>query len=318
VDAGDLEHNRRGLLGPGQRARLEALIASYGLQLRVAMSLVNDPSQEFLRQLHQSLKDGRVVAATGEVGMDLPAFRAGTAERRVYDLPGNFESAYLAALDGGGNAKLASWINVLPGRYAVYRAVPVGFVVGVEHLAPPDHAQRFFRLLCAAQRLAAETLVENRRGRMAEAQKMALRSADQGSTWIRFLLLGALCAFFAAGGFLDLLPKGKVGTLETLGAAALALLFIVSGIGSLVSRQRLGAATRLDMEEGRIEAVDGPLQKSISATRHQAVSRKLEIGPRTFNITDRAELYAVLVPGFVYRAYLAPRSGQLLAIELAP
>ena len=30
------------------------------------------------------------------------------------------------------------------------------------------------------------------------------------------------------------------------------------------------------------------------------------------------DVYAVLVPGFVYRAYVTPRSGRLLAVELAP
>jgi hypothetical protein len=234
VDPGDLEHNRRGLLGPGQRAQIEAHLALYDFRLRLAIRLSNDSSHVFLTQLRQSLADGRVVAATGEVGMDLPAFRAGIAEQRLYDLPGNFEPAYFAALDEGGHAKLASWLDVLPGRYAIYRAMPVGVVVGVERLAPPDHAQRLF------------------------------------------------------------------------------------GIGTMVSQRRLRVATRLDVEEGRIEAVDGPLVKSSYVIRGNSVSRRLEIGHRTFDINDRAELYAVLIPGFVYRAYFAPRSGQLLAIELLP
>ena len=178
MDPGDLEHNRRGTLGPGQRARIEALMASYG-PVRFAFGAAADAGRALVKQLRQSLDDGRVVAATGEVGMDLAAFRAGVAERRVFDLPGNFASAYVAALDGGGRAVLASWLNLLPGRYAIYRATPVGLVVGVEPLPTPDHALRFFRLLCAAQGLTAETLTENRRGRATPAQRIALALADE-------------------------------------------------------------------------------------------------------------------------------------------
>ena len=55
---GDLEYNRRGVLGPGQRARLQALNASYG-SLGSALAAVE--------QVRQDLEEGRVIATTGEV-----------------------------------------------------------------------------------------------------------------------------------------------------------------------------------------------------------------------------------------------------------
>jgi hypothetical protein len=315
VDPTDLANNRRGVLGPGQREQLQALSDSYGA-VGHALGSAADTDRAFLAQLRRSLDDGRVLAATGEVGIDLPAFRAGTADRRIFDLPGNFESAYSALLDGKGIVKLAPWVHVLPGRYELYTIAPAGLVVGASPLPPLDHAQRFFGVLCSAQGLAADTLAQNRGGRMTEAQRVKLRSAVEGPIWIASLVLCALCAFSAAGRFLGILSSRTDGLAISLASIALALIFLVFGISSLVSRRRLLAATKLDLQEGRVTAFDGLLRKRISVIRQNTVSRQLDIGPRTFDITDRAELYAALIPGLVYRAYVAPRSGHLVAVEL--
>ncbi len=318
MDPGDLEYNRRGVLGPGQRARLEALIASYGV-VRFALGSAADTGRAFAAQLRRALQDGRVLAATGKVGIELRAFHAGMAAGQKYDLPGNHESLYCAALDGGGNVKLAHWLDLLPGRYELYVVAAVGLVVGASPLPPFDHAQTFFGSLCAVQGLAAEVLAENRRGRMTEAQQSALRSADDaplGYGWAPFTL-AALIGVVHAGRFFGFLSSRKELPLSSAGAAVATVFLIACGIAALVHDRRGHAATRLDAKEGRIATFDGHLQKRL-ITGRSSVTRKLEIGSHTFDITERAELYVTLIPGFVYRAYLAPRSEKLIAIELLP
>jgi len=312
----DLEYNRRGVLGPGQRARLKALIASYG-SFTFGFSPAEDMMRALTAQLNQSLKDGRVMAATGEVGIDLRAFHAGMVEGEKYDLPGNHESLYCAALDGGGKVKLAQWLDLLPGRYELYVAAQVGFVVGASPLPPFEHAQTFFGSLCAAQGLAAEVLAENRRGRMTESQQSALRSADDAPLGYGccLFILAAIVGLVPAGRFFGFLWGRKYSTLSIVGAAVGTVFLIVCGIAALVHDRRRRAATLLDAKEGRIATFDGPLQKRL-VTGRNSVTRKLQIGAHTFDITERAELYVTLIPGFVYRAYLAPRSEKLIAIEL--
>lgn len=306
------------MLGPGQRARLEALIASYGT-VRFALGSAADTARAFVAQMRRSLEDGRVMASTGEVGIDLRTFHAGMVEGLKHDLPGNHESLYGAALDGGGNVKLAHWLDLLPGRYELYVAAAVGLVVGASPLPPFDHAQTFFGSLCAAQGLAAEVLAENRRGRMTEAQQSALRSADNAPLGYGCtpFTLAALIGFVQAGRSFGFLSSRKELPLSPAGAAVATVLLIACGIAALVHDRRGHAATLRDAKEGRIATFDGPLQKRLIIGRN-SVTRKLEIGSHTFDITERAELYVTLISGFVYRAYLAPRSEKLIAIELLP
>lgn len=317
MDPGDLEYNRRGLLGPGQRARLEALCASYGsVSISFALGPAADTARAFHAQLCRELQDGRVMASTGKVESDFRAFHSGMAEGRKYDLPGNHESIYCAALDEGGNVKVAHWLDLLPGRYELYVATWAGLVVGASPLQPFDHTRSFFRALCEAQGLAAETLEENRRGRMTDAQQSALRSADDAP-------LGYGCAFFAFG---TLLACGQLGRFfgllwgrkdSTLSIVA-TLFVIVCGVIALVHDLRHRRAMRRNAEEGRVAMTDGPLRKRFSIGSKGSVSRKLEIGAHTFDITDRAELYATLIPGFAYRVYFLPGFDKLLVIELLP
>lgn len=131
MDPTDLEHNRRGLLGPGQRARLEALSASHRSIGTFGREV--DAYHAYHARLRTALQDGRVMASAGRVGVDLRELHSGTAAGIKSGLAGNDLSAYCAALDGGGNVKLAEWLVILPGRYELYTVAWVGLVAG----APP-------------------------------------------------------------------------------------------------------------------------------------------------------------------------------------
>jgi hypothetical protein len=318
VDPGDLEYNRRGVLGPGQRARLEALIASYGV-VRFALGPAADMARAFVAQVRQSLEDGRVMASTGEVGIDHPAFSAGLGTRRIYADPSNYGSAYVAVTDDGGSFKLAHWLNLLPGRYQLYVAAWAGFVVGASPLPPFEHAQSFFVALCAAQRLTAETLAENRRGLMTEAQQRALKPSKDlswGEIFLSYALF-ALAASLPIGEILGFVHMKNGGEFLAWLACVPLLFFFVAWTCMLVMGPRRNKAKLLDIQEGRVATIDGLLRKNFSETRH-FVSRDIEIGPRAFDTSGRPRLYVALVHGFAYRAYFAPRSGQLLSIEFLP
>ncbi len=318
MDPGDLEHNRRGLLGPGQRAGLEALIASYG-RARFALGPGADMARGLIAQMRQALEDGRVMASTGAVNMDHPAFRVGLGAKRHDEDPTKYGPAYFATIDGGGTFQLAHWLNLLPGRYEFYVAAWAGFVVGASPLPPFEHAQTFFVALCEAQNLTAETLAENRRGWMTEAQQRALKPG-KATSWRDIFFsyaLMALAASLPVGQLLGFIRMKNGGQfLAWLGCGMLLFGFVVWTY-LLVMAPGIDRAKLLDVEEGRVVTIEGLLRKNFSWLR-QLIFRDIEIGSRTFHLADRHRLYITLLHGFAYRAYFAPRSGQLLAIELMP
>lgn len=318
MDPGDLEYNRRGLLGPGQRARLEALIDSYGM-VRFGLGPAANMGRGFIAQMRQALEDGRVMASIGEVRMDHPAFRVGMGAQRHDDDPTRYGPAYFATIDGGGTFQLAHWLNLLPGRYQFYVAAWAGFVVGAWPLPPFEHEQTFFMALCEAQDLTLEALAENRRGWMTEAQQRALKPGKDTS-WRDIFLSYAFIALVAClpvgqlAGFVRV--KGGGQLLAVLGCGSMLLIF-VAWTYVLVTEPGSNKARRLDIEDGRAEMIEGLLRKNFSRFR-LLVYRDIEIGSRTFHVASRPRLYITLLHGFVYRAYFAPRSGWLLAIELLP
>ncbi|MFS8065002.1 MAG: hypothetical protein ACMG6S_01395 [Byssovorax sp.] len=315
---GDLEYNRRGLLGPGQRAQLEALIASYG-KLRFGLGPAADTGREFVAQMRQALQDGRVMASTGAVKMDHPAFRVGLGAQRHDNDPGKYGPAYVATIDGGGTFQLAHWVNLLPGRYEFYVAAWAGFVVGASPLPPFEHAQTFFVALCDAQNITAETLAENRRGWMTEAQKRALKPG-KGTSWKDIFTPYAVMALFASlpvAQLLGFIRMRKEGAHVAWLLCGSIFLIFVAWTYALVTEPGRDKAKLLDTEEGRVATIEGLLCKNFSPLR-QLMYRDIEIGSRTFHLADRLRLYITLLHGFNYRAYFAPRSGQLLAIELLP
>lgn len=324
MDAGDLEYNRRGLLGPGQRARLQAGSDQFNKwsPFGPGVGPGADMVREFQEQVRQAIEDGRVTSFMAEVRINRPAFSGGgSSAPRTYADPRNYESAYSTMIDGGGSCRLAPWLNLLPGRYQIFVAPRAGFVVGASPLPPLQHALTFFVALCAAQNISAETLAENRRGRMTEAQQRGLKPGKT-TPWIYIVLaygLGALSVWWLVDQLVESIHmKGPMRESRIVMVLILcAFLVVIFFAGTLALMMEPGElkARMLDIREGRVEMIEGPLGKAFSGDRH-SVSRDIKVGPLDFDITKRPSFFDTLIPGFVYRAYFTPRSKQLLAIEL--
>ncbi len=274
----------------------------------------------FVEACKADLEQGDVVLLDGEIVFDPKAITAvktdTTYGSRGQRLLTACMGAYSARISGREPAGLAPGVAVLPGTYRVHLAPRANLVVGVDELVGPnDHAQQMRRILFDAQGITEETLRENRRGRMTEAQRQTLRAMPKSYAGYGFAILGLICALATYVSVTSALDKNKslwsapivMGTCLTV----LSFAFLPS---MLVEQRKMGRDTQIDADEGRVVARDDVARKR--HTMHRSlISLKLALGEQEFDMTDKPELFAAVVEGQTYRAWVAPRSGRLIALE---
>jgi hypothetical protein len=309
MEAEELAWNRRGQLGPGQRRKIEAQFGAW----------LARPEHDGWRR---DLADGRVVAFEGEVVFDFQAIR----DKRSAEMPqpGRLEpaqTAYFAAAPGQAPALLAPWLGLPPGPYRLYLAPHARAVVGAEPMASPDvYHTNLQAILRGAQNLTEATLAANRSGRMSAEQSAAL-AARRGSHAGFASMLGCAGVFFLLLAIGGALLDGLSGPSSAGRAARWPAPLAVAGgafalaVVAAVHRRFARAAEAGDAREGRAVIVEGPCTKQLVVHRHGRIKRSLQVGGHSFDVSHQGELFAAIVEGSIYRAYAAPRSGRLLAIE---
>ncbi|AUX41542.1 uncharacterized protein SOCE26_029620 [Sorangium cellulosum] len=318
----ELHHNRRGALGPGQRRRLEARRRVYA-GVRHALGPAAQQARAELAGIEKDLADGRVFVADGEVVFDLITVQAtarGTIKRQMHDEGlSTYLSAYAPVARPRSPTGFLRGVDLLPGPYRFYVVPYSGLVVGAE--APPaaiaagEHGRRITALLRTVQELDDETLAMNRQGRMTEAQKKYARVYNDAH--MSCMLMGII--LFAGGMSSWNLKKALSAgttffTFDVLGGFVIALVFLLFLPSTIKDERKAISGGKADAAEGRVAVQQGVLKKSHS--RYRSVLRlTLRMGEHDFDVSDRPALFAAVVEGHVYRAYVGPRSGKLLALE---
>jgi hypothetical protein len=311
MEAEELAWNRRGQLGPGQRRKMEAQSGAW----------LAHPAYESWRR---AVVDGRVVAFEGEVVFDFQAI--GDKRSSETTQPGRrdpVQTAYFAAARGQAPALLAPWLGLPPGPYRLYLAPHAQTVVGAEPTASPEvYFANLHAVLRGAQNLTEVTLAANRSGRMSAEQGAALaaRRGKEAGFAQSLGCIGVFLLLVALGGvLLDGLsgPRSSGRGARWPGPLAYAGGAFALAVVAAVHQRFARAAQADDAREGRVIAVEGPCTKQLLFHRHGRVTRSLQVGGRSFDVSHQGELFAAVVEGSIYRVYVAPRSGRLLAIEPA-
>jgi hypothetical protein len=84
---------------------------------------------------------------------------------------------------------------------------------------------------------------------------------------------------------------------------------------ALREQQQSNVGTKIDAREGRLEAVEGVLGKSHMMGK-SSLTLSLKLNDETFEVSEDPLLFATLVEGCRYRAYVAQNSRRLMIIEL--
>lgn len=317
----DLDHNRRGLLGPGQRKTLEEYAtlmhrASWGL------GMAADEAQRLSAAAKNDLAEGRVVAFDGDVVFDPRKILEAMGPERVVEGKGHALlpaclTAYVGCVPGHAPRQFMTGRGVWPGPYRLYVAPRTNFVAGVEaRTMSREYAQRMYHVLLATQRLTEATLAENRRGRMTEAQRQALAAAPKSHVATSMAIL-ALCTGAGAYAVIsNALAKGKsVWRFEAVTLVLFTVVFLALLPWMIVLQRKMGAGTKADAAEGRLELRQGVIRKSHSLVR-LTVHFTLYMDKEEFDVSQSPELFAAVIEGHMYRAWVAPRSGRLVALEI--
>ncbi len=160
----------------------------------------------------------------------------------------------------------------------------------------------------APNTLAEDALAANRAGRLADSQRTAWVAGVRA--WIGGYRLGAVA--FGAVGVAVLLGLGKnePGITRYLGIAGC---FLVAGVlawASYVPPHRLA----VDLREGRVETVEGPVRKRRVYTSNTTPTRHyLRVGGRQFQCTPWQ--YEAASDSGPYRLYVLPRSHKVINLE---
>jgi len=201
--------------------------------------------------------------------------------------------------------------GLLPGlRYTVYFLEGSRFALSAEQLgdgSPGAVSQALTRILAEANGYAAEDLQANRNGEVSPGQRnRLLKKAISGGGTTLFGII------FAMALFLPSLTQGRLPQDLTSLAIPLAMVayFLVSGGIALYK-------ALADALSGTVESVQGLATKS-SEQRSSGRSRRrvylYNIGNEKFEVLRSA--HAALLDGLEYRAFFAPRTRQLLSLEL--
>lgn len=297
-------------LEPEQRRRLEAALRSLN---SLGTSAFVDTCKADLEKAEVIVLDGEVVFDPRKIAeLKADTLLSGQGQRLLAACMG----AYSARIPGREPAGLAPGVAVLPGAYRLHVAPRANLVVDADELVGPnDHAQQMRRILLDAQGITEETLGENRRGRMTEAQRQTLRAMPKSYAGYGFAILGLICALATYASVTSALDRNKsLWSAPIMMGACLTVLFFAFLPSILVEQRKMGRYTQLDADEGRVVAQGGGARKR--HTMHRSlISLKLALGEHEFNMTDKPEVFAAVVEGQTYRAWVAPRSGRLIALE---
>jgi len=319
MDGEDLVSNRRGALGPSQAKALHSIKARYGLA-----GYAPGPAAAEVRALQETLEkdlaEGRVLALDGDIVFQgtkiseaLTRKEATPAEDRAKLLAACL-SAYMATVRGRAPSPLLPELNLLPGPYRLYIAPHSNYVVGVElKERAEEYTKRLRPIVRSAQKLTDESLAANQRGGMTEAQREALRKAADNS-FVYLLLAGFLfCVGVTFRNLAIALDKGHgYFTGPVILSALLALGILVWFPFVLVARRKV----RDDIAEGRVTMREGPISK-ITLHQRRSLTLTLRLGDLDFNVSENPALFAAIIEGQNCRAYVTPRAGLLVALELA-
>lgn len=288
----DLANNRRGLLGPTQRADLAAFANLGGF---VARSL---GAGDMTARVGHDLAQGRVATADGQV-----VWVAGLPDPHPYG----------AVVSGAPSPlRISSRLPLVPGPYRFYYLPGSGLVVGAEAPGAPAHAplqwtpahrEAYARTLAGIFGLPPDALDANRRGQLVEVQRARLAAkARRAVNGVFALIAGALVATLVA---LYAWQLGKAWPVPLLLGGVLVVAAVV--------RARAAANLRQDAREGSLGAVDGALARGQRGTR--GVIHWLRVGPEEFILDDALEVWWASVPGTQMRAYAGRRSRELVGLD---
>jgi hypothetical protein len=151
----------------------------------------------------------------------------------------------------------------------------------------------------------ARDLAENRAGRLSEKQAMALQAERQKNNNIIAGILLAMTAIFVPVTFAAFNDDGA-GTALIVGAVYLG----VAALFYTFMRSTTHAITA-DLNEGRVEAVQGPIQCYTSGER---TNYNLRIGEVLF-ANVKQQVYVAFKHLDVYTLYYVPTSKHIVAAE---
>lgn len=297
-------------LNPEQRRRLEN-----------ALQWLNPlHTSAFVEACKADLERGHVFIIDGEVIFDAHKIIDVTTNR-TYGSHGQrllaaCHEAYSARVPGRGPMALAPGLSLLPGRYRLQVAPRTNLVLGAEELVGShEYHQQMQRVLLNAQRITEETLRENRRGLMTDAQRQTLRAAPKSYMAFAFAILALICGLSTYTSIAAALRKNQsLWSVNNALGASLTLFFLALLPSALIEQRKRGTYTQADADEGRLEARDGIARKN--HTMHRSlISFTVTLGTVEFDVTDKPEVFAAMVEGHTYRAWVAPRSGHLIALE---
>lgn len=239
---------------------------------------------------------------------------------KLYELLQAVTAPYVVAAAPGPEPGIAPNVHLLPGPYRFYVDVAKNLVVRAEApaaaIAAREHERRLQQLLIATQKLDPQTIEENRRFRMTDAQRAKLGRAKRET--IAWILIGVPIVFGVLG-YLHVskeISKGRSPIDPISIMMALAILICLALLPSSIREQiRWNRGTKVDAVEGRLEVVEGILEK-VYTMHKSSMSLSLKMNGESFSIDDQPQLFAVLVQGCRYRAYVARSSRRLVMIEL--
>lgn len=271
----------------------------------------------FIQACKADLEGGRILSADGEVTFDPQEILAIKAESpqtgNGYRLLAACRSAYKVHLEGRASGGFLPGYGLWPGRYRLYIAPQSNLVVGAEPLVAPRGQTQ---LLMAALHLTEETLAENRLGRMTKAQQQATAEAEEAPIWGLLAILAILLGGSALFQMARALEKGHTLFSTTLVVTSLlALALIVATPLQLLAQRRKAAQRKADAEEGRAASHEG-IARTSHFIHRGTLRLSLRLGERDFDLSERPVLHAAIVEEHPYRAWVAPRSGRLLSLEL--
>lgn len=222
---------------------------------------------------------------------------------------------YVVVATPGPEPGIARNLNLLPGPYRFFVDVESNFVVKVAApaaaIAAKEHERRLRQLLVETQRLDAHTMEENRNLRMTSRQlKRLSRAHGSAIGWMAIILL----LFFVPGLYSDMVLHHITGF--TILAAVVTVILILILPSAIRGQRRANSGTKKDVREGRLDTVEGVLEKWSRMSRYGKAVFSVGLDGETFDISDRPRLHAVLVQGCRYRAYVGRHSRRLVTIEL--
>jgi len=155
-----------------------------------------------------------------------------------------------------------------------------------------------------------DALDANRRGELTDLQRRNLGAQSRyrrrnAITIALFLTAGAAIVWFLSRPDAPLLKKQMIAG----GALTIAAFLVVRSITG-------SDALTEDVQNGRVEAVEGAVGKRRVGHGRARDSYYLEVGDRTFTIGSRT--YALLPEAGWVRAYFLPRSRQVVNVEILP